>query len=167
MRSLFIETNLPQSSLMGPKTCVVLTVCRTPAYCLSLDVLFYRDVSGWGENESAQVRLGVDKHSKWTTFRPEKTAYTDIAAKKRKNSPCELKWQADKARSRTRVNLSLAFTYFKVLRRGWGWRATWSLPANCWTGGCQTTVVSLCWLAKSSTFPLKHNTPTLQAVLVL
>ncbi len=89
------------------------------------------------------------KHADWMPFRAEKMTDVDMAAKKRRYSAGEVT-QADKARSRTRVNLSLAFGHW---RRGWGWRATQSWPAFCY----QTQAVSLCKLAKVSTFPLKET----------
>ncbi len=52
--------------------------------------------------DSAQVRLEVD--SDWTLFRLEKTADADVAEKKRKYEPSKAKQQADKDRSRMRVN---------------------------------------------------------------
>ncbi len=43
-------------------------------------------------------------------FRPEKTAHADVVEKKRTYGLCEAKRRADKARSRTRVNVSLALS---------------------------------------------------------
>ncbi len=40
-------------------------------------------------------------------------ADVDVAVKKKKYSPSEVKHQADKARSRMRANLSLAFSAFE------------------------------------------------------
>ncbi len=51
-------------------------------------------------------------------IRPEKIADADAAAKKRKHSPSEQKWQADKARLRTRENLG--FTSFQALKERLG-----------------------------------------------
>ncbi len=42
-------------------------------------------------------------------FRLEQITDADVAVRKRIYSPCGAKWQADKTRSRVRVNLGLAF----------------------------------------------------------
>ncbi len=56
------------------------------------------------------------KHSRWAPFRPEKMADDYVVLKKRKISSSEVKHQADKTRSRTRVNLSLTFSRFRALK---------------------------------------------------
>ncbi len=63
-----------------------------------------------------QMRLGVDETCDWTPFRLEKTANADVAVQKRNYRPSEAKWQADKARFRMTVNLSLVFTLFGALK---------------------------------------------------
>ncbi len=57
------------------------------------------------------------EHSDWTTLRAEKMIDADVAAQKRKYSPSELQCQADKSRSRMRVNLSLTFSSFQTLKK--------------------------------------------------
>ncbi len=53
-------------------------------------------------------------HSNWTPFRPEKIIEAYVVAKKGKYSPSGAKQQADKAHSRTRVNLGLDEEHCKV-----------------------------------------------------
>ncbi len=60
-------------------------------------------------NESAQMRLRVDKTYEWAAFRSEEIVDAGVAVKKRKYSLSEVKQQTDKSCSRTRVNLSLDF----------------------------------------------------------
>ncbi len=50
-------------------------------------------------------------------------------AKERIYSPIEAKQQGGKARSRMRVNLSLAFSRFRALKERLGMRLSW--PAFC------------------------------------
>ncbi len=49
-------------------------------------------------------------------FRLEKITDVDVGLKKRKYSRSEVKRQADKACTRARVNLSLAFSRFRALK---------------------------------------------------
>ncbi len=49
-------------------------------------------------------------------FKLEKVTDADGVEKKRKYSPCEMKQRADKACSRTRENLTLAFSCFRALK---------------------------------------------------
>ncbi len=88
------------------------------------------------------------KRSDWTPFRLEKVTDVDEAAKERKYSPSA----RFKAHFRTRVNLGLAFSCFPALKER---LMTQSWPAFCWTGRCQTLVVSLlaCWITDFSIKP--------------
>ncbi len=76
-------------------------------------------------DERVQVRLGTQRVD--ATQTGERITDADvaakIAAKKRLYSPSEVKQQVDEARSRTRVNLSLAFSRFGALKERMGMKS--------------------------------------------
>ncbi len=69
--------------------------CRAPPSACILIFALKLDVFAWGvgvflsANDSAQVKLGVDKMNNWMPFKLEKIAHVHIAAKKKKHGPSE------------------------------------------------------------------------------
>ncbi len=61
----------------------------------------------------------------------------DVAVKKSKYSRCEAKLQVNKARSKTRVNLSLTFSRFRALKKRLGMKSNAELACFLFpnTGG--------------------------------
>ncbi len=63
-----------------------------------------------------QPMTAGDVGSDWIPLRAERVMNADVVAKKRKHSHREVKQNAVKARSRTRVSLGLAFSRFGALK---------------------------------------------------
>ncbi len=95
--------------------CGGVCVCRAPPTACVLMFWFSRDVSGWGvgvfppADDGVQVRSRLD--TELDAIQTGESYGYGQSGEKREIQPCEVKHQADKARSRT----SLTFSRFQPL----------------------------------------------------